>query len=218
MALRACRPARALTNFRSPTTNRFRRWPLPGPESRRTPAARPPSRRPRICSRRRACIGACGSRRVRPPRTGRRSDASRPRLVGYSKPGELYDPLVHGETVGTAVGSYTFGEKGIRLNDVYSYVLYQLPQTLTNGEISMEVEGLRPNGPGGKPKIFQMLDTATAIPSSSKHMINAQYRGTPGNPDNSVAFKAVLGSLSSAVVEPDIAKRGQSVLMLDPSR
>jgi len=141
------------------------------------------------------------------------------RLVGYSRPGELYDPLVHGETVGSAVGNYSFvADKGIRLNDIYSYVLYQLPQTLTNGEISMEVEGLRPNGPGGKPKIFQMLDSATAIPSSSKHMINAQYRGTPGNPDNSVAFKAVLGSLSSAVVEPDIAKRGQSVLMLDPSR
>ena len=141
------------------------------------------------------------------------------KLVGYNKPGELYDPLVHGETIGTPSGSYSFvADKGIRLNDVNSYVLYQLPQTLTSGEISMEVEGLRPNGPGGKPKIFQMLDSATAIPSSSKHMINAQYRGTPGNPDNSVAFKAVLGSLSSAVVEPDLAKRGQSVLMLDPSR
>jgi hypothetical protein len=141
------------------------------------------------------------------------------RLVGYNKPGELYDPLVHGETVGSPVGNYSFvADKGIRLNDIYSYVVYQLPQTVTKGEISMEVEGLRPNGPGGKPKIFQMLDSATAIPSSSKHMINAQYRGTPGNPDNSVAFKAVLGSLSSAVVEPDIAKRGQSVLMLDPTR
>jgi hypothetical protein len=141
------------------------------------------------------------------------------RLVGYNKPGELYDPLVHGETVGTPTGNFTFvPDKGIRLNDIFSYVVYQLPQTLSSGEFSMEVEGLRPNGPGGKPKIFQMLDSPNAIPSSSKHMINAQYRGTPGNPDNSVAFKAVLGSLSSAVVEPDIAKRGQSVLMLDPAR
>lgn len=140
------------------------------------------------------------------------------RLVGYNKPGELYDPLVHGETVGTPSGNYSFVDRGIRLNDIYSYVLYQLPQTLTSGEISMEVEGLRPNGPGGKPKVFQMLDSATTIPSSSKHMINVQYRGTPGNPDNSVAFKAVLGSLSSAVVEPDMNKRKESVLMLDAAR
>jgi hypothetical protein len=142
------------------------------------------------------------------------------RLVGFNRPGELYDPLVHGETVGTPVGAVTFvPDKGIRLNDIFSYVLYQLPQTIPAGEISMEVEGLRPNGPGGKPKIFQMLDSANSIPSASSHMINAQYRGTPGNPDNSVAFKAVLGSTnSSSIVEPDLARRNQSRLMLDPSR
>jgi hypothetical protein len=142
------------------------------------------------------------------------------RLVGFNRPGELYDPLVHGETVGTCVGSCTpVADKGLRLNDVRSYVVYTLPQTVPVGEISMEVEGLGPNGPGGKPKIFQMLDSANTIPSASKHMINAQYRGRPGNPDFSVAFKAVLGSSSSSsIVEPDLAKRGQSVFMLDPSR
>ena len=143
------------------------------------------------------------------------------RLVGFNRPGELYDPLVHGETVGTPVGAFTFvPDKGIRLNDVFSYVVYQLPQTVPAGEFSMEVEGLAPNGPGGKPKIFQMLDSSNTIPSSSKHMINAQYRGRPGNPDYSVAFKAVMGSSSSsAIVEPDLAKRNQSVFNnLDPSR
>jgi hypothetical protein len=140
------------------------------------------------------------------------------RLVGFNRPGELYDPLVHGETLGTCFGSCTFvQDKGVQLNDIFSYVLYQLPQTVPSGEISMEVEGLRPFGPGGKPKIFQMLDSATTIPSASKHMINAQYRGRPGNPDNSVAFKAVLGSFDD-IIEPDLAKRSQSVLMLDPSR
>jgi hypothetical protein len=142
------------------------------------------------------------------------------RLVGYNKPGELYDPLVHGETVGTAVGNVTFvPDKGIRLNDVFSYVVYQLPQTVSSGEFSMEVEGLRPGGPGGKPKVFQMMDTPDGLPSRSLSMINAQYRGRPGNPDHSVAFKAVLGGQTDgAIVEPDLAKRNQSVLMLDPSR
>src|SRR5215218_9430611 len=127
----------------------------------------------------------------------------RTRLVGYNKPGELYDPLVHGETVGSPVGNFSFvADKGIRLNDVFSYVVYQLPQTVSTGEFSMEVEGLRPGGPDG-------------LPSRSLSMINAQYRGRPGNPDHSVAFKAVLGGQTDgAVVEPDLAKRTQSVLML----
>jgi hypothetical protein len=142
------------------------------------------------------------------------------RLVGFNRPGELYDPLVHGETVGTVVGNASFvPEKGIRLNDIFTYVRYQLPQTVSSGEFSMEVEGLRPNGPGGKPKIFQMMDAPDGLPSRSLSMINAQYRGRPGNPDHSVAFKAVLGSLSgAAVVEPDLARRNQSVLILDPTR
>jgi hypothetical protein len=141
------------------------------------------------------------------------------RLVGFNRPGELYDPLIFGETLGTVVGNATFIDgKGIRLNDVFSYVRYQLPQTVSAGEFSMEVEGLRPGGPGGKPKIFQMLDNPDVIPSASVNMINAQYRGVPGNPDHSIAFKAVLGSGSSgAVVEPDIAKRGQSVFLLNPA-
>ena len=144
----------------------------------------------------------------------------RTRLVGFNRPGELYDPLVHGETVGMPVGAFTFvPDKGIRLNDIHSYVVYQLPQTVMSGEFSMEVEGLRPNGPGGKPKIFQMMDAADILPSRSRNYINAQYRGRPGNPDHSVAFKAVLGSLDErSVVEPDMGQRLQSVLILDPSR
>jgi hypothetical protein len=140
------------------------------------------------------------------------------KLVGFNRPGELYDPLVHGETMGTPIGNFTFvPNKGIRLNDRLAYLIYQLPQTVTSGEFSMEVEGLAANGPRGKPKIFLMMDRSTGIPSASRHMINAQYRGVPGNPDHSVAFKAVLGNLNS-VVEPDIIKRQQSVVLLDPTR
>jgi hypothetical protein len=139
--------------------------------------------------------------------------------VAHNIPGELFDPLTDGTTLGTIVGSTTFiAGRGIQLNDKFSYVRYDLPQTVTNGEFSMEVEGLHPNGPGGKPKIWEMQDSDSVIPSSLTSMINAQYRGTPGNPDNSIAFKAVLGTLNlSGVVEPDLAKRGQSVFPLDPT-
>jgi hypothetical protein len=143
--------------------------------------------------------------------------AFKTKLVGYNRPGELYDPLMFGETLGTIVGSTTWvAETGITFNDVYSYLRYQLPQVVSSGEFSMEVTGLHPNGPGGKPKIFQLLDF-TGQPSASSYMINAQYRGSPGNPDNCVAFKAVLGNLTSAVVEPDLVKRGNSVIVMNPS-
>jgi hypothetical protein len=144
----------------------------------------------------------------------------RTRAVGRNIAGELFDPLTGGTTVGTRIGSTTFiPGKGIQLNDIFSYVRYDLPAPVPQGEFSMEVEGLHPNGPGGKPKIFQITDLPDAIPSSSASMINAQYRGTPGNPDNSIAFKAVLGSTTNAnaIVEPDLAKRNASVINLDPT-
>ena len=40
------------------------------------------------------------------------------KLVGYNRPGELYDPLIHGETVGTIVGSAALGAAtGVRHKD-----------------------------------------------------------------------------------------------------
>jgi hypothetical protein len=165
--------------------------------------------------------------RARLVQSGTNSDWSdvrtfKTKLVGYNKPGELYDPLLFGETVGTISGSKNatwVPGKGLTLNDLKAYVIYELPQVLSSGEFSMEVTGLHTNGPGGKPKIFQLVDQITSIPSSAANYINAQYRGSPGNPDNCVAFKAVLGDgTSGSVVEPDLGKRQQSVVSTDPGR
>ena len=139
------------------------------------------------------------------------------KLVGYNRPGELYDPLIHGETIGTRIGSTTFVEgKGIRINDINSYVRYQLPQTISNGEFSVEVEGLHPNGPGGKLRVFSMMD-GTGNLFNSKFLFNVQYRGVPGNPDNAFSFKAVFGD-EDFKLEPDLARRIASIRFLDPSR
>jgi hypothetical protein len=139
------------------------------------------------------------------------------RLVGYSRAGELYDPLVHGETIGTRIGSTTFVDgKGIRINDQNSYVRYQLAQTMSNGEFSVEVEGLRPNGPGGKLRVFSMMD-GTGNLFNSKFLFNVQYRGTPGNPDNAFSFKALFGDEDNRL-EPDLGRRVASVRLLDPAR
>jgi hypothetical protein len=136
-------------------------------------------------------------------------------IAGFNRPGALYDPLVYGSTIGTPVGATTFVQgKGIRLNDGNSYVRYQLAQPLNGGEFSMEIEGLRPNGPGPKLKVFSMSDGTGDVYRSS-YLLVAQYRGVNGNPDNAIAFKALLGE-PAYKLEPDFGNRG--VRALDPSR
>jgi|KBSSwiStaDraftv2_1062776.scaffolds.fasta_scaffold10857_7 hypothetical protein len=141
------------------------------------------------------------------------------KLVGYNRPGELYDPLIHSETIGTLIGTTTFVEgKGIRLENQNSYVRYQLGQTITNGEFSVEVEGLRANGPGGKLRVFSMMDGGNNL-CDSDFLFNVQYRGVPGNPDNAFSFKALFGDDGDGYkLEPDLGVRRNSVRLLDPAR
>ena len=139
------------------------------------------------------------------------------RIVGYNRPGELYDPLIHGETVGTPVGATSFIEgRGLKIHDQHSYVRYQLAATIANGEFSVEVEGLYPNGPNEKLRVFSMMD-GTGNLYRSPYLLNVQYRGLSGNPPNCIAFKALFGG-EHAKLEPDLARRQASVRLLDPGR
>lgn len=143
----------------------------------------------------------------------------RTKLAGYSRPGELYDPLVSAGdvSIGTIVGAHTWvAGKGLRLETERSYVQYALPQVLTTGEFSVEVEGLRPNGPNHKLKIFSMNDTTGDI-TFSHYGMSTMYRGVNGNPANAISYKAVFGS-ESRIAEPDRRIRDASIYNLDPSR
>jgi hypothetical protein len=141
----------------------------------------------------------------------------RTKLVGYNRAGELYDPLVHGETVGARVGSTTFiPDRGLRIDNTNSWVRYRLVQTISNGEFSVEVEGLAPNSSQGKGKIFSMMDGGNNL-LASKFLANVQYRGVDGNPPNCISFKALFGD-SDYKVEPDKARRTASVKSLNPAR
>jgi hypothetical protein len=141
------------------------------------------------------------------------------RLMGFSRPGELYDPLIHGETVGQIVGSTTFiPGKGIQLNNGQSYVKYLLPQTITNGEFSMDVEGLRANGPGDKAKVFGMQEGQDDF-VTNRYRVDIQYRGVTGVPPNAIQWRVLYGSATDLSVryEPDTDKRFASVFLLNPS-
>jgi hypothetical protein len=59
---------------------------------------------------------------------------------------------------------------------------------MASGEFSVEVEGLHPNGPSHKPKVFSISDTGDT--TGSRFQMSAMYRGQNGNPDNCIAFKA----------------------------
>ncbi len=141
------------------------------------------------------------------------------RLVGFLRAGELYDPLIHGETVGQVVGAATFiAGKGLQLINGTSHVKYLLPQTITNGEFSMDVEGLRANGPGDKAKVFGMQEGQGDF-ITNKYRVDIQYRGVAGVPPNAITFRALYGSADDLDkrYEPGTATRFASVFALDPS-
>ncbi len=129
------------------------------------------------------------------------------KFVGYNRPGELYDPLIHSESIGRVEGAHTWiPGKGLRLDTERSYVRYQLAEAISmNGEFSVEVEGLHPGGPNHKLKIFSMNDRDGDISFSDMGM-STMYRGVNGNPADCIAFKAVFGS-QSRIAEPDRSQR-----------
>jgi hypothetical protein len=103
------------------------------------------------------------------------------------------------------------------MNDQFAYVVYQMPQVFSSGEISLEVTGLGPGGAPGKARVFSILDQLGVPGSSAKHSINVQYRGAGGAPDNSIAWKAILGDNANSL-EPNTNDRFDSVYILDPSK
>lgn len=61
-----------------------------------------------------------------------------PPNTGYIKGNELYDPLIDGRTVGTIHGPVTFiPGVGVRMDSPSSWIEYQLPQQLVEGEYSL---------------------------------------------------------------------------------
>jgi hypothetical protein len=89
-------------------------------------------------------------------------------VQGYNRPGELFDPLTNGQTVGALVGSVTLTPgRGATINTNDSHVRYILAQTLTSGEFSLEADGITNDSPGDKTKILSMYDGNGDITTSN---------------------------------------------------
>jgi hypothetical protein len=146
----------------------------------------------------------------------------RTQVVGWNRPGELYDPLVNGVTMAEFRFKRTtfMAGKGLRMDDSDSYARYRLQQTISNGEFSADIEGLSANPVSenpdtGKLKIFSMLDGTYGL-YGSDYLMDVQYRGLNGNPDNAISFKILFGEDDEDhKLEPDLGTRIASVRKLN---
>jgi hypothetical protein len=122
----------------------------------------------------------------------------RTKIQGFSRPGELYDPLTNGSSDGALVS-----------ND--SHVRYQLAQTLTGGEFSFEAEGIQNNSPGDKTKMMSMYDGNGDITTSD-------FRCTIEKRDGGVvAWRFIAGEAESdAQIETQGSER--VALNFDPAQ
>jgi hypothetical protein len=98
---------------------------------------------------------------------------------GYMRPGELYDPLYKGETVGKRIGATAFVKgKGVHILTQGGRVEYRLPDTVQSGEFSMLVTNLRTNTEGIKTKIMSMAEGFSDITTNDRRM-TVEKRGDP---------------------------------------
>ncbi len=148
----------------------------------------------------------------------------RTQIIGYNKTGEVYDPMVNGQSVAELFfkrARFQAG-RGILIPDSDSYVRYRVNPPITGGgEFSVDIEGLtdKPvsdNPDTAKLKIFSMADTLFSE-YFSKWMMNTQYRGFNGNPDNAISYKVLFGQdEDDHKLEPDLNQRGSGVRHLNP--
>lgn len=102
-----------------------------------------------------------------------------PQTGGYIRGNELYDPLINGKTVGVIHGPVTFiPGVGVKLETQLSYISYELPETLTEGEFSMLVTGMPANTEGDKTKLFAMGQGYSDIVTNDRRM-TVEKRGDP---------------------------------------
>jgi hypothetical protein len=102
-----------------------------------------------------------------------------PANEGYIRGNELYDPLSNGKTIGTIHGNVTFiPGVGAKLGDFYSYISYELPQTLMEGEYSLLVTNMKANTKGDKQKVMGMAQGYDDIIENDRRM-TVEKRGDP---------------------------------------
>ena len=100
---------------------------------------------------------------------------------GYNVAGELYDPLVNGRTIGTVIGNVQFIQGvGAKFLDNNAYIDYQLPATISSGEISAIVANVCTcsGQPGTKTKVFAMSEGDDDITTNERRFTVEKRSGS----------------------------------------
>jgi hypothetical protein len=115
----------------------------------------------------------------------------RSRIEGFNRPGELFDPLTNGSTVGALINATLLMGQGVRLNSLGSRVTYTLPQNLPAGEFSLLATGLTSDSAGDSTKLFSMQQGST-------DMTTNPYRATIEKRDHgTVTFRFIAGDVNA---------------------
>ena len=145
------------------------------------------------CKARLGTGGGLASNKVRASDHGPHQRASSPASrEGFNRPGELFDPLTNGATVGTLIdGARLLAGQGVRLDSLGSRVTYTLPQNLPAGEFSLFATGLNSDSAGDSTKLFSMQQGST-------DMTTNPYRATIEKRDHgTVTFRFIAGDANA---------------------
>jgi hypothetical protein len=124
-------------------------------------------------------------------------------LGGYLRGNELFDPLVGGRTVGTLGGAAQLTSDGVFLPDHFSWVRYELQQTLVQGEFSMMIKGLvveSPGTQGAKSKVFSMQEGGGSI-TTDDYRATIEFRGKQYPTPGAVTFRIITGDAVNRVFD-----------------
>lgn len=123
------------------------------------------------------------------------ADASfRSSAGGYIQASEIFDPLTTGKTVGGVEGPVTFVPGvGARLESNLSYIAYELPVTLQEGEYSFMATNVDEGNSGDKSKVMSMGEGFGDVTDNDYRMTlevrGRDYQGVPGT----ISYRIITG-------------------------
>lgn len=113
---------------------------------------------------------------------------------GYIRGSEVFDPMTPGTTAGIVNGPVTFVPNvGIRLDTAGSYVVYELPVTLQEGEFSFMGTNIDEGNPGDKSKVMSMAEGYGDV-TDNDYRQTLEVRGSDyQGPSGTVSYRIITG-------------------------
>jgi hypothetical protein len=104
----------------------------------------------------------------------------------------IMDLLTDGETLGIARGPVTFSDEGAHFTTTSSYIEYQLPQTIKNGEFSFIARGVDEGNPCDKCKVMSMAEGAGDV-TANDYRMSLEVRGSMYPNPGMVTMRIITG-------------------------